>query len=76
MSSLLLPFIVDTLASLRQLALSSQQSLSPAFIRSLIREKGVSRPLIFHTHGQDIDPPLVMIHYFSQERLYIRSSLH
>lgn len=32
---------VDTLATLRQLAMSSQQTLSPAFIRALIKDKGV-----------------------------------
>lgn len=34
-------FTVDTLATLRQLAMSSQQTLSPAFIRALIKDKGV-----------------------------------
>lgn len=32
---------VDTLATLRQLAMSSHQTLSPAFIRALIKDKGV-----------------------------------
>lgn len=39
-------FAVDTLATLRQLAVSSQQALSPAFVRSLLKEKGVSNGLM------------------------------
>lgn len=40
---------VDTLATLRQLAMSSHQTLSPAFVRALIKDKGV-RTYVFLMH--------------------------
>ena len=33
---------VDTLTTLRQMALSANQSFSPSFIRALVKDKGVS----------------------------------
>ncbi len=48
------PTRVDTLTSLRQLALSSHQALSPSFIRALVKEKGTKTLLL------SIFPPLAI----------------
>lgn len=45
------PLPVDTLATLRQLAMSSHQTLSPAFIRALIKDKGVCSQETSRAHG-------------------------
>lgn len=53
-SRLFRPTRVDTLASLRQLALESQQSLSASFVRALVKEKGPKTLIL------SILPPLVL----------------
>ncbi|KAJ9096812.1 hypothetical protein QFC21_005083 [Naganishia friedmannii] len=50
----ILLLLVDTLATLRQLAMSSHQTLSPAFVRALIKDKGPMS--IIHS----IVPPLLI----------------